>query len=198
MLKKILYASVGLLVLVLIFFGYAFYRVVNKRFEVSYFLLSAQACRTQLEGIGQLIEVYRSTHDGNSPIDFNTLLSDESVVSAKGVFGVPKNGLGVEYRTRQERLKEMLVCTYDNKHACSYAYIGSGIKADDPNDIILAYEKPGNHVFPSNKELGNNARYLSVLFNGNDPRVRSVTNEELIELIKTNNDIRKEHGLTIK
>ena len=172
----------------LIFFFWKATKQVRDDFNIAYDAKILELCEMQLESLGILLDVYQVNHGGSFPFDVNQLLSDPNVIAAKNIF-ISGTSAGKNYRTRQERLKDLLVCPGDTTSLeMPYIYRGNGLKVGDFEDMILLYDKSTNH-----SSLG----IRNVLFYKARPEVERITDEELMKLLDRDNQNRIKNGLTI-
>ena len=167
-----------LVILLLASFVVYFWRAtkeVRHGYDIAYDAKLLDLCGMQMESLGILLDIYQAGHHGQFPSDINLLFSDPNVIKAKGIAGISGTGTGKHYRTRQERLKDLLGCPGDETQSnMSYVYRGSELRVPFSEDTILLYDKPTNH---------NSLSVINVLFYKTEPRVERISTEELEELI---------------
>jgi len=108
---------------------------------------SRDNCRNNLRQIGMACQIYADDNDGAFPTDLS-LLYPEYLDSAL-FFSCPKN---------PSRYQEFVKTGRFTRESTSYVYV-AGLRADDPGDCLLAFDRIGNHRGP-----GGNVRY--VLYRG--------------------------------
>jgi hypothetical protein len=120
-------------------------------------------CADQLEIIGDMISKYQDNHKGKNPPDLETLVTLGYLDS------------------------KMLICPADDEEGIqnSYVYRGEDLTIDTQDDLILIYDKHGNH--------GSKMNFLL-----SDLDIRYFPAESLTEIIKEDNKLRRKLGLPEK
>jgi hypothetical protein len=109
------------------------------------------------------------------------------VIKTKWIAGVSGIGTGKRYRTRQDRLKDLLQCPSETaSYDMSCVYRGSGLKAPFSDEMILLYDKPENH---------NSLSVRNVILYKTNPSVKRIPEEEFKELIAKDNKNRIQMGI---
>ena len=136
-------------------------------------VLHAASCNSRLTQIGRAIRLYMDEHDGTMPPDLQTLVSATDWLQPRG----------------------LVFLTSDDQSIpgdCSYVYRGAGLCASSPADMIVAYDKCGNHGTERN-----------VLFVANWAKQRKFgipgamlySAEEFKRAIDRDNQLRRELGM---
>ncbi|MBN2210314.1 MAG: DUF4190 domain-containing protein [Sedimentisphaerales bacterium] len=146
-------------------------------------------CATQLNGIGKAIALYQNDFGGACPPDLQTLMATEDLVP--DMFICPSIEIAEPVTGAKEELEARgQVWSLDNQgvmwvyfpEGISFAYRGADLTMNDPADMIVAYDKAGNH--PDGRR--------NVLFL--DSHVKKMEEKELLELIDKDNEIRRQQG----
>ena len=97
-------------------------------------------CPTHLRQIGQAMHLYAHEHGGRFPDSLDLLVGDDIMPEAlvcPSTDDRPASG-----ETAQE-IRAALVAGGDAH--LSYVYVGAGLTADADSDVVVAYDRLGNH-----------------------------------------------------
>jgi len=96
-------------------------------------------CHSNLQQIGQALQLYANHHGGHYPDDLLALLLNEDVTGA--VFVCPSSNDEPATGATTRELSD----NFNQPNHCSYIYFGKGLSTPVDSNRVIAAEKPENH-----------------------------------------------------